>query len=338
MDSGRLPMGTITRLGRLRPASLHNHVLLLSSLAGLLLAGCALPERQQPLARSSEQPLAEEQPAERHPQEEPTAEGKAKPDQPEVGPAQEQALAPTVEAPSSVSGKYARDSERIAADPIAFLREVAAKTAQLDEYRMTFYRQERLGIPPRLGPLEKMQATFRQEPFSVRLVWNDEEMPYHESVYVEGRNKGQVLVRERKGALPLLPPTVRRVDVDLPVKIGKSKNPITDFGPRRLLERTLAPFDDPQLAAITTVRYEGIVELEPMNRPAHLIRIERSQTPGIAYTRQDLYFDAETLLPAGTDLYLPNNVLDARYRYADIDTNVDLTDEDFRLSKDHPET
>jgi hypothetical protein len=232
--------------------------------------------------------------------------------------------------------RYAKDSTRIAADPVAFLREVGERTAKLEQYRLKFYRQERVGLPASLGPREEIEAAFRQEPFSVKFSWDAEDMQLYESVYVAGRNKGLLIVRERKGAFPLIPPTVRGMDIMFPVKIGKSKNPITDFGLRRIMERTLLPFDDPSVAKVMTIRYEGLVSLEPMNRPTHYLRIDRPKMPGLAYTRQDLYFDAETLLPAGTDLYLPGEILDARYRYAEVRTDVTLTDADFRLSKDHP--
>jgi hypothetical protein len=232
--------------------------------------------------------------------------------------------------------RYARDGERIAANPVAFLREVAERTSQLGEYRLTFYRQERTGLPPQLGPMEQIQAAFRKEPFSVKFEWADETMPYYESVYVKGENKNQMIVRERKGALPFLPPTIRNIDVMFPVKIGKSKNPITDFGLERIMQRTLLPFETPQIAEVMTIEYKGVVSLQPIERPAHYLRIDRPKVPGLAYTRQDFYIDAETLLPAGTDLYLPGDVLDARYRYADVNTDVDFNNADFRLSKGQP--
>lgn len=229
--------------------------------------------------------------------------------------------------------RYADVSARIAENPVAFLREVAERTSQLKAYRLTFYRQERLGLPAQLGPLEEMRAAFRQDPFSVKLEWPGDDAPYYESVYDQGQSKGQMTIRERKGALPFLPPTTRTIDIMFPVKIGKSKNPITDFGLRRIMERTLLPFDDPEVAKVMTVTYKGVVNVEPMNRPAHYIRIDRPKTAGLAYTRQDVYIDAETLLPAGTDLFLPGDVLDARYRYSDVRTDVQLTDADFRMSR-----
>ena len=76
---------------------------------------------------------------------------------------------------------------------------------------------------------------------------------------------------------------------------------------------------------------EGVVNLDPMNRPAHHLHVERPAAPDVQYTRQELYFDTETLLPAGTDLYLPDGKLDAKYRYSDVNTKVQLTDAHFRI-------
>lgn len=243
---------------------------------------------------------------------------------------------PAVEGPQRIEPteqRYASDAERAGHDPVAFLREVEERVAKLDRYRLTFYRQERHGLPPSLGTMEEIEAAFRAEPFSVKFDWHDENMPYYESLYVEGKHDNKLIVRERKGALPFLPPTTRVMDVMFPVKIGKSKNPITDFGLARMVRRTLLPFEDPEVAKVMTIEYQGLVNLEPIDRPVHHIRIERPEMEGYQYTRQDFYVDAETLLPAGTDLYLPGEVLDVRYRYTNVRPDDELTDADFMLEK-----
>ncbi|NLX22331.1 MAG: DUF1571 domain-containing protein [Phycisphaerae bacterium] len=236
----------------------------------------------------------------------------------------------------SPEARMAREGERIKADPVAYLRDLKERCAALDQYRLTFYRQERLGFIPKLVAMERIRAAFRKEPFSVKFEWDDETMPYFESVYVAGRHNNQVLVRERHGLFPF-PPQVRIIDVDLPVAIGKAKNPITSFGLAQVAARTLAPFEDPALAGVMTIAYEGVSQLEPINRAVHHLRIQRPPTPGYLYTQQDFYVDAETGWPAGTDLWLKNEQLDARYRYGDVRTDVHLTDSDFRLAEDHPD-
>jgi hypothetical protein len=155
-------------------------------------------------------------------------------------------------------------------------------------------------------------------------------MPYFESTYVEGLNDNKLVIRERRGIL-LIPPQVRMVDLDLPMKIGKAKNPITAFGLANMVRRSLEPFDDPRVKKDMTIRCEGVVDLAPTGRPAYHLRIDRPPTEGYRYTRQDLYVDVETGWPAGTDLWLRDGQLDARYRYAVVDTNVHLNDADFAI-------
>lgn len=243
------------------------------------------------------------------------------------------ARAPTTQA---VDPRFAREGERIAADPVAYLREVCGRCEALPQYRLTFYRQERVGtLVQKLAPMEQIDALFRKTPFSVKFTWNSPDADYYESVYVEGQNENMLVIRERKGIFPF-PPQVRVIDPALPGKLGVARNPITDFGLARVARRTLRPFEDPALANVMTIRYQGVVAVEPTGRPAHHLLIERPPMPGYAYTRQDFYIDAETLLPAGTDLWLRTGDLGARYRYADVRTDIQLDDADFRLSKDHP--
>jgi len=228
------------------------------------------------------------------------------------------------------------EGERIKADPVGYLRGLFERCEAFDQYSLTFYRQERVGtVVQKLSPMEQVDALFRKKPFSVKFTWKSPDPVYYESLYVDGQNDGKLILRERKGMFPF-PPQVRAIDPALPVKLGMARNPITDFGLARVVRRSLVAFDDPTLAGVMSIRYEGVVNLEPMNRPAHWLRIERPPTPGYAYTRQDFYVDEESQLPAGTDLWLKSGELGARYRYADINAQVQLSDQDFRLSQDHP--
>ncbi|HOW70429.1 MAG TPA: DUF1571 domain-containing protein [Phycisphaerae bacterium] len=232
--------------------------------------------------------------------------------------------------------QYAREGQRIAADPVACLRRLKTRCDAMEQYQLTFYRQERLGVVPQLTDMEIIRARFRKTPFSVKFEWDDERMPFFESVYVAGQNDGKLLIRERHGLL-FMPPQVRILDADLPTRIGKAKNPITSFGLAQVTSRSLDAFDDPKTAKVMTIKYEGVVDLDPMHRPAHHLVVQRPPMPGYQYTRQDFYIDAETLLPSGTDLWLKDGTLDARYRYTDVRERTDFTDADFRLDKDHPD-
>jgi len=231
--------------------------------------------------------------------------------------------------PERAAAKRSAEVDAINRDPVGYLRRLYQRCDALEQYRLKFYRQERLGLIPSLGEMEEIDAAFRKEPFSVKFEWADPKMPYFESVYAAGQNDNKLLVRERRGIL-LAPPQLRAVDVDLPVKLGMAKNPITAFGLANIAYRTLAPFEDEKLKKVMTVNCEGIVDLEPTGQRAYHLVIERPPTKGYRYTRQDFYVDVSTGWPAGTDLWLKDGQLDARYRYAAVNTDVELTDQDFK--------
>ncbi|NLX15047.1 MAG: DUF1571 domain-containing protein [Phycisphaerales bacterium] len=231
-----------------------------------------------------------------------------------------------------VEPRYQKEARSIQADPVGYLKKLEERCATLPQYQLVFYRQEKLG---QLQPMEKMNAKFRRDPFSVKFEWDDPNANYAESVYVHGENDGKLLVRERKGVL-FLPPAVRVVAPDFSVKIGKSKNPITNFGLANMVRSSLGPITDPDIADQIVFNYRGVVELDPTGSPAHYLEVLRPVTKHWIHARQDVYIDADTLLPAGVDLWNKDESLDARYRYARIDTEPFLTDADFRLSQGHP--
>ncbi len=235
--------------------------------------------------------------------------------------------------PTWVSQAHAgRDAAQLRTDPVRFLRDTLARCQRLHQYELTFFRQERLGLLLKsFQPLEKMRVRFRDEPFSVKFVWLSEGGPYLQSAYVRGCNDGRILVLERKGLLGL-PPAVRAYDVLDPVRWQKARNPVTDFGLARMLERTLAKLDEADQFAELEVSYQGLVRMEVISRDAHHVEIHYPPADPFPHPKQDLFIDASSRLPAGTYLWLPNDQLDAMYLYADVDTFVELTDEDFAIA------
>lgn len=223
----------------------------------------------------------------------------------------------------------ATPAEVVRRDPRAYLRMVAARCRELEQYTLDFTRYERRGLFGRMYGPEHIRCWFRRRPFSIRMKWKNEDLKYDESVYVEGRAENKVRFVTR-WAVPFLaaPPGVNRVELLTPVRWGEAKRPLTDFGLERLMERTLnslaAAGDD------VTLTYQGLAQLAELGTLVHHLRLEyapgRHRTPV-----QDLYIDARTDLPAGTVLKLPSGAVDAAYFYANLDTDVHLTDDDFML-------
>src|SRR5437870_1937778 len=79
-------------------------------------------------------------------------------------------------APRAGDGKQPvsrKELERLArTDPVAFLEKCLERyDREVRGYRVTLVKQERLR--GRLGPKERIEACFREEPFSVRMDWKE---------------------------------------------------------------------------------------------------------------------------------------------------------------------
>jgi hypothetical protein len=215
-------------------------------------------------------------------------------------------------------------------DPLTYLRHVAQRCRELEQYTFTFTRQERRGLFRSMHGPEHMRGWFRRDPFSVRLKWLDEDVKYGESAYVEGRNDSKVRFVTRWWSPPLLPPpSVNQVGVMTPVYWGESRSPLTDFGLERLIERTLETIDRAGDDAL--VRYEGPRRLAEGGPPVHYVHIEVPVQLRAAPV-QELFIDAATDLPVGTVIKSESGEVQAAYFYDDLDTTVTLSDGDFLLS------
>ncbi len=226
-------------------------------------------------------------------------------------------------------------ADRVRRDPVAYLRDVRAKTAQLGQYTLDFTRYERRGLLARLQGPEHIQCWFRREPFSVRMKWLDESLKYYESSYVAGQDDNKVRFVTR-WAVPFLlpPPGVNKVDLQTPVAWGESKRPMTDFGLEQLMERTVTSMQNANDNVVVT--YEGLFQLPETGATVHEIRLAYSDAQH-PVPIQDLYIDTKTDLPSGTVLKHQDGRIDSAYFYKDVDAQVRLTDADFLLESERPQ-
>src|SRR5438105_10983524 len=70
-----------------------------------------------------------------------------------------------------------------AADPIGYLREAQRRAVALQQYQVTFVRQERLGAIPTLHAVERINVRFRAVPFSVKFEWQGNDSEFREAAY-----------------------------------------------------------------------------------------------------------------------------------------------------------
>ena len=220
-------------------------------------------------------------------------------------------------------------AEAVRRDPLAYLKRVAAKCAELPQYMLKFTRCERRGLFQQLYGPEHIECWFRRQPFTLHMKWLDEDSKYLESGYGTGQPDNKVRFVTRLWSPPLLPPpAVNKVDLQTPVIFGETKRPMTDFGLQRLMERTLDSIRE--AGGDVVITYQGLVEPPEGGPTVHYLRIEYPPTR-YKVPVQELYIDITSDLPAGTILRLPSGEIDASYFYSDLDTTVRLTDADFLL-------
>lgn len=230
----------------------------------------------------------------------------------------------------SVVPGFEAAAHRVAADPLGYIRKTADRAAALKQYKLTFFRQERLGIVPSLHEMEHIAARFRDEPFSVYFKWQDANSEFAQAAYVQGTHADKVLLLPRQGLFGL-PPTVQQYGVQDAVTFHKSRNPITDFGLARMMERTLRRMADADRFGGVKLSYRGVETVGRNLRPAHRFEVLFPKQDPYPNKRMDLYVDARTDLPAGVYLWLPDGKLDAMYLYEDVDPAVALEAADFAI-------
>jgi len=214
-------------------------------------------------------------------------------------------------------------------DPLGYLREVAKKCSTLEQYTVTFIRQERrgFGLLQRLYEPERIACWFRRSPFSIRMKWLDEDVKYGESTYVAGQDDDRVRFVPRNGLFGL-PPGVVRIRPATSVTWGESRYPVTDFGLERLMQRVFKSIEEE--GGHVTVSYEGLTCLNGSDRPLHFVRLEYPPWHKPA-PLLELYLDVQTDWPVCSRILFANGELDGAYVYQDLNPRVKLTDEHFLL-------
>ncbi len=233
---------------------------------------------------------------------------------------------------ANAEAKDDRVADTIREDPVAYLETCLDRCRKIDEFTCTFWRQERLGIVPELRPLERIFAKWRRDPLAIKFDLPDETSEYAQSLYDVRKHEDKVLVLPRKGLLGL-PPTVGTFPISWSILFHKAKNRITDFGPERMLERTLNKIQYTKDKGISgqTIAYKGIVKLKRTGQDVHLIQIDNPKHPDYPHGKQHLYIDTKLQIPAGVRLWNQKGELDSMYLYVDMKLNPGLTDEDFKI-------
>jgi hypothetical protein len=220
------------------------------------------------------------------------------------------------------------EMERLAKEkPVEFLEQcLRYYDRNVKGYTTTMQKQERLG--GKLQPTELIDATFREDPFSVFMHWEEGARLAEAVVYVEGENTNQMLVRPA-GLLARRFIVERDPDGADAKKSGRYT--IKEFGIKKGMERTLASWKAAEVKGELHVEDLGAVKVkEAGNRPCirlHRDRYAKPEADGV--TDLTLYIDKETWLQVGSVIKGDEDKVIGAYFFRDIHLNPEFKPDSF---------
>jgi len=213
--------------------------------------------------------------------------------------------------------------ERLAKqDPIAFLEACIRRyDREVKGYTTTLRKQER--IDGKLERSEIIDVAFREEPFSVRMLWKEGARRAAGVLYVKGENGDQLLIRPN-GVFSFAG-VVTRDPYGSDAKKG-GRYALPEFGIKISTQRTLASWQRARKNDALHIEYLGVKEIkEAGNRRCWVLKRTQYKKPeedGI--TELTVYIDTENWLQVGNVLKGEENRLIGEYFFRDIKINPDF--------------
>jgi hypothetical protein len=203
-------------------------------------------------------------------------------------------------------------------------------------YRTLLIKQER--VNGKLGPIEQIDAAFREEPFSVFLSWRSGWGRADRTLYVRGANDNQLMLRPTGLARAAWNAAAA---LGKPLSIGRdplgaevmeaARFPITEFGVRKGTERTIRDWKAAEAKGVLKLDYLGKRSFPEFDqRPCYVLH-RRSEVP-----EQDnvadvtIIIDAETWLQVGSILKNPAGEVVGSYLFTKIELNPKFGADDFQ--------
>lgn len=220
-------------------------------------------------------------------------------------------------------------------DPVgAFRAGLARYETRVHDYTCTFEKQERVG--GRLTAQQVTQVRFREKPFSVNMLWTENEDKARRVIYVEGRwtsKHGEKLgVVEPAGSIARLFVNDVLRPIDGAEARAAARKSIDQFGFANTLRRILKFCDLGAKRKELDIRYVGEGTLAGRTTYMFERRLPYTDDDG-RYPDQLLvvHIDKEYLLPTSCASYADEaqKELLGRYVLSDVRFNVGLTDSDF---------
>lgn len=206
-------------------------------------------------------------------------------------------------------------------DPIAFLENCLRRyEKQIKGYRATLQKQER--IRGQLGSVEVIGVSFQEEPFSVLLEWKKNPGLADRTLFIKGKYNDKILIMPR-GLLRYV--GIQARDPWGPDARASSRYPMTQFGLKIGMQRTLQSWEDARQARALHVTYLG-KKCVPQagNRECWILqrsRYHRPEADGVVGLTTCI--DTETWLQVGSTI-MGKDQLIAEYFFRDIELNPDF--------------
>jgi hypothetical protein len=212
-------------------------------------------------------------------------------------------------------------------DPVNFLQKCLERYDRegIRGYRLIMEKQERLDGT--LQPPEVIEVCFRARPYSVFMHWLQGAGRAASALYVAGENEGKMLVHPSGLAGRLV--SVKAVDPEGPEARAGGRYPITEFGLRKTLQRTLKDWRAAKDKGTLRVEYLGVEKVRTVgDRPCYTLR--RHQEPDAdGVTEVTVYLDKETWFQVGTVQRGQGDSLIGQYLYRDIQLNPTFAPDQF---------
>lgn len=192
-------------------------------------------------------------------------------------------------------------------------------------YNVLFEKQER--VLGKLNKTEKINAVFREKPFSIHFTWLSGQVLAKKALYVEGENNGQMY------AVPAFLPFSFPVLEDVRSQRAKSSGFYTldQFGMKQGTQRTMASMQRAEKAGTLHVRYLGEYSVSELSGR---VCYKFVRGPFIPHEEDGLneltlYIDKETWLQVGSVLRDAQGQLIAEYWFRDLQLNPEYAKDQF---------
>lgn len=198
------------------------------------------------------------------------------------------------------------------------------------DYTATFAKRELLGGRIKT---QTMEMKLRHQPFSVYFHFRAGPEAGREVLYVDGANRGQLLVHEDgvkalAGTLSF-PPTHQQV-------MSENRYPITKVGISHMLETVISQWEQETKYGEVEVKFYPDATLEGGKVPCLAFETSHPQKRReFKFHLTRMYFDKQSYLPLRVEQYdwpsgsAKEPPLVEEYTYSNLRTNVGLTDADF---------